>query len=347
MSRHIKGLEMKRMLMAAATSVSMTLAAAPAMAQCDAGETVLKFSLVTNLQGHPKGEAALALAEAVNTQFDGQLCMEVFGNSELYDDDAVFDALLANEVHVAAPSASKFGQFSAELQLFDVPFVFDSALHVLEFLETEAAAQMLSTVEDDGFTVLGFWSNGMYQMSGSRPLRVPTDAAGLNFRVQALSPSIVSLLDAMGATGERMAFSKVYGALESGQVQGQYNTWSNIQGKEFYLHQAAITETNFAYLGYPVVMATAFLDQLEPAVREEFLATFSLITHERNRFAFEINQQRRQDILDDDGIIIRLSENELNTWRTALAPIVDQFRRDVNADLIDAAIAANAAADPF
>ena len=336
-----------RKLLAGLATAAFATTGTLAQAQCDAGETVLKFSLVTNLQGHPKGEAALALADEVNAQFQGRMCMEVYGNSELFDDDVIFDKLLENEVQLAAPSASKFGKYSDQLQLFDVPFIFDTAVHVLEFLETEAAADMLRTVEDDGFTVLGFWSNGMYQISGARPLRVPSDANGLKFRVQSLSPAVKGLLDAMGATGERMAFSKVYDALASGQVQGQYNTWSNIQGKGFYLEQAAVTETNFAYLGYPVVMATSFLNSLSASDREEFLGLFSLITHERNRFAFEINQQRRQDILDDDGIIIQLAEDELQAWRDALAPIVDQFRRDVSASLIDAAIAANAAADPF
>lgn len=338
---------MMRNLLAGLAAAAFATTGTIAQAQCDEGETVLKFSLVTNLQGHPKGEAALALADEVNAQFQGRMCMEVFGNSVLFDDDVVFDKLLENEVQMAAPSAAKFGKYSDQLQLFDVPFIFDTAVHVLEFLETEAAADMLRTVEDDGFTVLGFWSNGMYQISGARPLRVPSDANGMTFRVQALSPSVQGLMDAMGATGERMAFSKVYDALASGQVQGQYNTWSNIQGQGFYLEQAAVTETNFAYLGYPVVMATSFLDSMPAADREEFLALFSLITHERNRFAFEINQQRRQDILDDDGIIIQLAEDELQQWRAALAPIVDQFRRDVSASLIDAAIAANAAADPF
>lgn len=338
---------MKRNLMAALAAAIVATNGGVAQAQCDPGETVLKFSLVTNLHGHPKGEAALSLADEVNRTFQGRMCMEVYGNSELFDDDVIFDKLLENEVQLAAPSASKFGKYSDQLQLFDVPFIFDSAVHVLEFLETEAAADMLRTIEDDGFTVLGFWSNGMYQISGSVPLRVPSDANGLTFRVQSLSPSIKGLLDAMGATGERMAFSKVYDALASGQVQGQYNTWSNIQGKSFYTEQAAVTETNFAYLGYPVVMATSFLNQMPQADREEFLSLFSLITHERNRFAFEINQQRRQDILDDDGIIIRLSDAELEEWKTALAPIAEQFRQTVSAPLIDAAIAANAAADPF
>lgn len=318
-----------------------------AHAKCDPGEQVVKFSLVTALQGHPKGEAALALAEQVNDQMDGRLCMEVYGSSTLYDDDAVFDALLAGDVQMAAPSASKFGAYSKELQLFDVPFVFDSALHVMEFLGTEASNKMLATVEDDGFAVLGFWSNGMYQISGTKPIRVPTDAQGLTFRVQSLSPAIQGLLDAMGAEGISMAFSKVYDALESGEVQGQYNTWSNIQTKGFYLHQAAISETNHGYLGYPVVTSQGFLESLDPETREEFIGIFNLVTHESNRFAFEINQARRQDILDDDGIIIQLSDDEKQSWRDALEPLVDAFRRDVNAELIDAAIEANAKADPF
>lgn len=318
-----------------------------AFANCDEGEQVMKFSLVTALKGHPKGEAALALAEQINTQLNGRLCMEVYGSSELFDDDLVFDALLNGEVQMAAPSAAKFGKYSQELQLFDVPFIFDSALHVMEFLGSEASDKMLSTVEDDGFTVLGFWSNGMYQISATKPLRVPSDAAGLTFRVQSLSPTVQGLLDAMGAQGKRLAFSKVYEALESGEVQGQYNTWSNIQTKEFYLHQAAITETNLGYLGYPVVTSNAFLESLDPETREELIGIFKLVTHERNRFSFEINQARRQDILDDEGIIIQLSKPEIQAWRDALAPIVDQFRQDVDAELIDAAIEANANADPF
>ena len=118
-----------------------------ASANCDPGETVLKFSLVTRLQGHPKGEAAQAWADLVNADFQGQFCMEVYPSSELYNDDEVFTALLDDEVQIAAPSAAKFGKYSQLLTLFDVPFLFDSALHVDEFLRTTDAAQKLSGID--------------------------------------------------------------------------------------------------------------------------------------------------------------------------------------------------------
>ncbi len=322
--------------------------ALPAVAtECQDGEKVVRFSLVTKLEGHPKGEAALALARVVNEQMEGMLCMELYPSSTLYNDDDVFDALLSGDVQMAAPSASKFGKYSNELQLFDVPFVFDSALHVMEFLKTDAAGDMLKTVEDDGFSVLGFWTNGMYQMSATRPLRRPIDGKGLTFRVQSLSPSVQGLLDAMQAKGVKLAFSKVFQALETGDVQAQYNTWSNIQSMGFYRHQAAVMETNHGYLGYPVITSRAFLDSLDASTRQKLLNIFTLVTHEQNRFAYEINQARRQDILDDDGVIVRLRARELEVWREALAPLVENFRETVNADLIDAAIIANAEANPF
>lgn len=345
----LKGWSIRSALVCAAVSAAATMAAPQAAyAQCDEGEQVLKFSLVTRLQGHPKGEAALAWAEMINSEFQGELCMEVYPSSELYDDDAVFDALLSNEVQVAAPSASKFKRYSELLTLFDVPFLFDSALHVDEFLRnTDAPARLSASIEDDGFVMLGFWTNGMYQMSATRVLRQPDDTNGLTFRVQSASRPIVSMMERLGITAKVMSFSKVYEALASGEVEGQYNTWSNISGEGFYLQQAAIVETNHGYLGYPVIMAQSFLDGLPPETRQRLVDSFALVTHERNRFAFEINQQSRREILEDGGSIVRLTDQELGAWRDRLISIQDEFRATIDAALIDSAIAANAAADPF
>lgn len=322
--------------------------AGSAAAQCDDGETVLKFSLVTKLRGHPKGEAALAWADMINSEMQGELCMEVYPSSELYDDNDVFGALLSNDVQIAAPSASKFKDYSELLTLFDVPFLFDSALHVDEFLRaTDAPARFSASIEDDGFVMLGFWTNGMYQMSATRVLRAPDDAQGLTFRVQSASAPVASMMDRLGVEGKSMSFSKVYDALKDGEVQGQYNTWSNISAEGFYLEQAAVVETNHGYLGYPVIMAKSFLDGLPLATRQKLINSFALITHERNRFAYEINQQSRLEILEDEGIILRLNEEELALWRDRLLPIQDEFRANIDAELIDLAISANAAADPF
>ena len=86
------------------------------MAACDDGEIVIKFSHVTNTDKHPKGIAASLLQERVNEEMNGKACMEVYGNSSLYNDDQVLEAMLNGDVQMAAPSLSKFEQFKLLLR---------------------------------------------------------------------------------------------------------------------------------------------------------------------------------------------------------------------------------------
>jgi C4-dicarboxylate-binding protein DctP len=51
-----------------------------AAANCDPGETVIKFSHVTNTDKHPKGIAASLLEQRVNDEMNGKRCMQVFPN---------------------------------------------------------------------------------------------------------------------------------------------------------------------------------------------------------------------------------------------------------------------------
>ena len=53
-----------------------------------------------------------------------------------------------------------------------------------------------------------------------------------------------------------MAFAEVYGALQTGVVDGQENTWSNIYGQKFFEVQDGTTETNHGIIDYMVVTST-------------------------------------------------------------------------------------------
>ena len=77
--------------LAVATSF-VAVSATGALANCDPGEEVIKFSHVTNTDKHPKGIAATLLADRVNKEMNGKACMEVFPNSSLYDDNKVLEA---------------------------------------------------------------------------------------------------------------------------------------------------------------------------------------------------------------------------------------------------------------
>jgi len=181
---------MKFLTFAAAAAAALVSANA-AFADCDEGEIVVKFSHVTNTDRHPKGIAATLLAERVNAEMDGTMCMEVFPNSTLYTDEQVIEALLRGDVQLAAPSLSLFESITKAFRLFDLPFMFTNIQAVDIFQASETGQSMLDAMQRRGLQGLGYWHNGMKQISANVPLELPSDANGLKFRVCLLytSPS--------------------------------------------------------------------------------------------------------------------------------------------------------------
>lgn len=332
---------MKKTLLTATCGLALMATQAFAdPAKCDSGEEVIKFSHVTNSDKHPKGIAAQLFADRVNAEMDGKMCVQVFPNSTLYDDDAVLEAMLQGDVQLAAPSLSKFETFTKVFQIFDLPFMFKNIEAVDEFQASDAGQEMLTSMERRGIVGLGYWHNGMKQFSAKKPLITPDDAKGLKFRVQP-SDVMVAQIEALGASAQPMAFSEVYGALQTGVVDGQENTWANIYGQKFYEVQDGTTETNHGVLDYLVVAPVDWLDSLDPEVRDQMLKIMDEVTQERNAAVNEVDAEARQLILDNGGVIRELTEEQRQAWVDKMKPVWEQFVDNVGQENIDAAQAIN------
>ncbi|WP_120635317.1 DctP family TRAP transporter solute-binding subunit [Ruegeria sp. EL01] len=330
-----------KILTTAATALALTVTATAGMAACDEGEIVVKFAHVTNTNKHPKGIAASMLEQRVNDEMNGVMCVEVYPNSTLYNDDKVLEAMLQGDVQLAAPSLSKFEKFTKQFRLFDLPFMFKNIEAVDAFQASDDGQALKDSMQRRGLQGLAFWHNGMKQMSANKALMDPSDAEGLKFRVQS-SDVLVAQMEAIGGSPQKMAFSEVYGALQQGVVDGQENTWSNIYGKKFFEVQDGITETNHGIIDYLVVTSVDWLDSLDPEVRDQFLTILSEVTETRNKEAFSVNEAAKASITDAGGIIRDLNPEQRQAWVDAMKPVWDQFAGDVGQDKIDAAQAINA-----
>ncbi len=136
----------------------------------------------------------------------------------------------------------------------------------------------------------------MKQMSANKPLLLPTDAKGLKFRIQP-SDVLQAQFEALGAVPQKLAFSEVYGALQTGVVDGQENTYSNIYTQKFFEVQDGITETNHGVLDYLLVTSTEFWDGLDPDVRDQLTKILNEVTDKWNAKAGEVNEAAKQKIL--------------------------------------------------
>lgn len=92
-----------RKLLSAMIATGFAFAAQPALAE----PIVVKFSHVV-AENTPKGQGALLFQKAVAERLGGKVKVEVYPNSQLFGDAKEMEALLLGDVHIIAPSLSKF-----------------------------------------------------------------------------------------------------------------------------------------------------------------------------------------------------------------------------------------------
>tara|TARA_B100000678_G_scaffold275616_1_gene267716 strand:- start:385 stop:828 length:444 start_codon:yes stop_codon:yes gene_type:complete len=145
----------------------------------------------------------------------------------------------------------------------------------------------------------------------------------------------------MGASAQKLAFKEVYGALQTGVVDGQENTWSNIYTQKFFEVQDGVTETNHQLLAYLLVTSTEWLNSLDEDVRTQFVSIVDEVTKEANAAVAETEAKNRQNIIDAGGTIRELTPEQRKVWVDTMKPVWTKFEGDIGKDLIDAAAASN------
>ncbi|WP_277374630.1 TRAP transporter substrate-binding protein [Pseudomonas sp. AA-38] len=301
---------------------------------------LIKFSHVV-ADSTPKGQGALLFKRLVEQRLGGKVKVEVYPNSSLYGDANELEALNKNEVQLLAPSLAKFEQYTKQLQVFDLPFLFDDLEAVNRFQKRAKGRQLLRSMEDHNIVGLAYWHNGMKQLSATRALHVPADAKGLSFRIQ---PSAVleAQFGAIGANSQKLPFSEVFNALKSGQVQGAENPWSNIYSKKLHEVQPFITETNHGVLDYMLVSNSRFWYSIPHHIRTELEAIIDEVTYAVNKQAEADNLADRQRIIDSGRCqVISLTPEQRQAWRDAMRPVWAQFEQQIGADVLKAAQTVN------
>ncbi len=331
-------------------AVVAALAAALALSACGGargggggggeGQTfTIKFAHVVTPQT-PKGQAAEKFKEVAEREGDGRLKVEVFPNSELYGDKDELQALQNGAVQMLAPASAKFTTIAPQLQVLDLPFLFDSVEEIPEVASPDTPVGKAifenQALAEKNVKVLNLWDNGLKQLSSNRPMNTPANLKGLKFRIQP-SDVLRDQFAAWGASSTPLAFAEVYNALQQGVVDGQENPYSNIESQNMHTVQKHITESNHGYIGYVLVVNQDFYEGL-PDDLKQAVDTAAQESSDFNReVAANINQEAKKTV-EQAGTtrITVLDEQQRKAFKDAVVPSVWQKHAGViGQELID------------
>ncbi|MDE2158261.1 MAG: TRAP transporter substrate-binding protein [Burkholderiales bacterium] len=296
---------------------------------------VIKFSHVV-AEKTPKGQAALKFKELVEKTFPGRVQVQVFPSSQLFGDAKELEAVLLGDVHLIAPSLSKFDRYTKKIQVFDLPFLFDDMAAVDRFQSSPHGRALLESMTGRGLRGLAYWHNGMKQLSDNRErLLRPEDVKGLKFRIQA-SDVLEAQFRALGANPQKLAFAEVYQALQTGVVDGCENTPSNYLTQKFYEVQKDITVSYHAHLQYAVIVNTKFWNGLPPDIRKELDKAMAEATDYTNSIAASENKDALEAIKKSGKTTLHyLTDAQKAEWQKAMRPTYTWAKGRVGQEVLD------------
>ncbi len=326
---------MRKWLLAAAAAAVIV---APAVVRAE--PITIKFSHVV-ADKTPKGQAALKFKEVAEQLLPGKVKVEVYPNSQLFGDAKEMEALALGDVQFIATSLAKFDKFTKKVQVFDLPFIFQDIEAVDRFERSKDGQALLHSMENRNYLGLAYWHNGMAQMSSPRALLTPADAKGLKFRIQQ-SDVIAESYHVVGANVQKLAFSEVYQALQTGTVDAQENTWSNIFSQKFYEVQKNFVESNHRVIDYMVLVNAKWWNGLPKDIQAGLKKAMDEATAVNNEIAGKLNDEAKKKIAASGVTAIhKLTAEQHAAWVKAMKPVWAKFEGEIGKDLIAAAEASN------
>jgi C4-dicarboxylate-binding protein DctP len=325
------GGNMRKLILAAASIAALALVG-PAFAQAP---IVIKFSHVV-ASDTPKGKAAEKFKELAEKYTAGKAKVEIYPNSTLYKDKEELEALQLGAVQMLAPSNSKFGPIGVkEFEVFDLPYILPDLTTLRKVTDGPLGARLLKLLDSKGMTGLAYWDNGFKELTANKKLVSPADYKGVKFRIQS-SKVLEAQFRALGSIPQVMAFGEVYQALQTGVVDGQENTWSNIYTQKMHEVQKYATVTNHGYIGYVVVVNKKFWDGLPGDVRGQLDKAMKEATAFGNGQSAKENEDALEAIKKSGKTeIVTLTPEQDAAMRKAMEPVYKDVASRVGQPLID------------
>lgn len=173
--------------------------------------------------GYPTTQGAQYFADLVQQQTGGKVVIQVKANGEYGSEQQVWEQLAIGGVDFARVSLSVVTDDLPRLNVLLLPYLYRDADHMWRVLDGSIGAEFLQDFTAQGRVGLSWYDAGARSFYARQPVRSLNDLQGKTIRVQD-SQIVIDMIRLLGAVPETTAYSDVYSALETGQIDAAETT---------------------------------------------------------------------------------------------------------------------------
>lgn len=268
----------------------------------------------------------------------GELKVEVFPAMQLGGAQDNVDQVRNGALLMTWISTAYLSRTIPELSVLSIPFLFPDRRVAFKVVDGQVGSLLRDRFASKGLVPLGFMELGPRQLTNNqRPIRSIGDLKGLTIRLQ---PDEIHMatFQALGANPVTMDIKEVYGALQTGALDGQENPFAVIRDRNFQKVQKYLTNTSHFFDFIVLVANKRRFEALRPEHQKII----------RDATSNAVFAQRTAAAAEDIGAIVELTNRGMQLepvrpsfradMRKATQSIVDSVRQKAGAELVEATL---------
>jgi TRAP-type C4-dicarboxylate transport system substrate-binding protein len=295
-----------------------------------------------------QGKFAQKFKEEVEANSDHTVQLFPFGT--LGESDSILEQTQSGILQFVDQSPGFTGALIPEAQVFFVPYLLpqDEEKLATFFEESKAINEMFPPLyAEQGLELLTMFPEGEVMMTTTEPVEGPPDLDEVKFRVMT-NPLLVENYKAFGATPTPLPWGEVYGALQTGIIQGQENpaffiestkmyevtdyitraghnnfTTAVMANKEFY---DGLSEEDQTVVDNAIDTAFDYIIEYQKGLTEESLAKIK--EAKPSMTITELSEEQRQPFMETADAV---EEKFLEIGGDQAEAILEQFKADLEA----------------
>ncbi len=174
---------------------------------------------------YPTTQAAVRFAQLVQEETRGRIHIKIYAEGALGSETEVLKQLRFGGIDFARLSVMSLGDEIPVLNVLQLPYLYRDGDHMWKVLDGETGEVFMEAFEDYDLKGLAWYDAGARHFYNSgKQVECLEDMRDLKIRV-AQSGLMEDMVRALGAQPVMMDYSEVYGALETGQIDGAENNW--------------------------------------------------------------------------------------------------------------------------
>ena len=275
------------------------------------------------------------MADQLDAITGGRIKLQMYFNGSMGTDTELCESTQVGDVAFFLGSTAFTANFVPELNVIDLPFLYSSAQQFRATMDDEEVFNFYKEkYTENNFQLIGFFDQGMRQLTTNKLVETPEDLHGQKIRVME-NQLHIAIWEALGASPTPMSFSEVYMALQQGTIDAEENPFEVIYANRIYEQQDYVILTSHLAASHNLLFSKVIYDGLSETDQALIMAVGeAAIQYAREQCDARLAE--RMELVEEAGCqIIEPSAELLGQLQDLCAGIYDDVRATYGDEQVD------------